>query len=94
MFVTYDLPQLNSTERSLVIRGAKHVKLAGQLLRWEVGEFDAGAGAKSSGVRIEYVDPVTGPAVEIVEVPGHAINIDVHVGSLPEEYEEALKTAA
>jgi hypothetical protein len=96
MYVTYDLPQTVTPESKSepLIRGAKEINLAGALIKWEVGEFENASGAKSYGVRLEYTDPVIGPASELVEVPANAKNVQVHPEFLPAEYHPALKTAA
>lgn len=97
MYVTYDLPQTVVTTKpnaEPLIRGAKEVTLPGALIKWEVGEFENASGAKSYGVRLEYTDPVIGPASELVEVPANAENVQIHQQALPAEYHSALKTAA
>ena len=96
MYVTYDLPQTVTTEpkSESLVRGAREISLPGVLIKWEVGEFENASGAKSYGVRLEYTDPVIGPASELVEVPAHAKNVHVHPQFLPAEYHSALKTAA
>lgn len=98
MHITYDLQQ-NETggqAKPLVIRGAKRVPLppgGGELVGWKVGEFDSGTntGKKVYGVRVRYRLAGQGETTQLIaEVPSHAQNVQVHLGSVPKEYEAAL----
>lgn len=92
MFVTYDLRQSPNglgAQPPVIIRGAKEVRTAGPVTRWEVGEFEAPSGKKIFGVRVFH-----SRGSEIIEVPAHAENVRVHERRLPPQYEPALKSAA
>jgi hypothetical protein len=92
VYITYELPQDTAPEPQML--GAKEVTLPGPLTHWAVGEFENASGTKSYGVRLAYIDPARGPATQLVEVPGTARNVQVHLRSIPSEYAPALKAAA
>lgn len=96
IFITYDLQQTaqNTTpENEVTIRGAKEVSISGPLLTWHTGEFIHSSGGHFYGVKIEFTDPIIGPAHQWLPVPPNASNVQVH-DHLPPEYQAALETAA
>ena len=90
MYVTYDLQQNAPDQKSVVIRGAKEVHLSGPVRRWEIGEFETQSGKKVYSVQIDYGSQER----RVIELPSHAQNVQIHVGTIPKEYETALKSAA
>lgn len=96
VYVTYDLPQKTNSghsEHEPIIRGAKEVRIDGEFVRSKVGEFTNASGAKSSGVQIEFIDPVIGPSRVLIEVPAAAQNVQLR-DELPADYRSAIQTAA
>lgn len=99
MYVTYDLQQTaggSEAKNSKISRAAKAFTVPGAFTRWETGEFETHSGAKSYGVRVHYIDTEQGAVsgFELIEVPAHAQNVNVHAEKLPHEYQAALSSAA
>lgn len=95
MYVTYDLRQsAASPNKEELLRGAKDVKLPGEVVNWKVGEFELPSGRLGVGIRISYVDPMLGPAEHVVEIPPNAENVRLHLAKIPAEYRSALKSVA
>jgi len=86
VYVTYELDQ--DLSGSVVMRGAKEVRLAGRVEGFGVGEFENAGGRKVYGVRIE-----TTSGHELVELPANARNVTVHERALPEEFRNSLDLA-
>lgn len=87
LYITYELEQ--DTGGSVVMRGAKELDLSGPVGDPEVGQFENASGKKVYGVRVQ-----AGGRVEVVELPANAMNVTVHEGSLPDEFRDALDSAA
>jgi hypothetical protein len=94
MYLTYDLPQVDQTDEKHVLQQAREFSVPGSVLKWEVGEFESPSGTRVYGVRVQFKER-SGPAsYQILDVPAHAINVNIHQNSLPEEYRSALKNVA
>lgn len=96
IFVTYDLKQTAETKSQgdeIFLRGAKEISISGPLLTWHTGEFIHSSGGHFYGVRIEFTDPIIGPANQWIPIPSNASNVKVH-DHLPPEYQSALENAA
>jgi hypothetical protein len=96
VYVTYDLPQESQGEpRNRGVYGAKSLEIRGEVIRHEVGQFELGSGQSAMGVRLTYaLEDEEDLERQVIEVPPHAQNVQVHVDSLPEQYRSALGSAA
>jgi hypothetical protein len=97
MFITYDLPQIQTGQSSPsnIVPGAKEIKIDGHMVRWKVGEFHHASGKHIYGAQILFTKSGESiPSEELIELPENAQNVQVHQGLLPEKYQSALKSAA
>lgn len=89
-FVTYELEQGNPLDGAPEVLGVKGVVLRGKIASWKVGNFEPEPGKKVYGIEIIYE---SAHGSEVIEVPANAAKVELHVGSLPQRFEEALQRA-
>src|SRR4051794_14047681 len=93
IYVTYDLPQ--EREMTRIVPGVKQLDIQGNLVRNEIGEFKTESGKRVIGVRLTLaLEEDEDLEREVIEIPAHSQNVQVHVDTLPAKYRSALKSAA
>lgn len=94
-YVTYDLDQTGSGRSPMIYRGAKEIKVDGEIVSWEIGEFNVNGVEKEPGVRIAFRSPGERDSrEEVIVLSKYAQNVRVRVGNLPREYQNGLDSAA